>query len=71
MFDPVGTVFAPREYSQFSVRTDLSKHRMNTVGFRPWLMVISWCQPAQPKGEKSWTPFHAARCWQRPLPEAS
>jgi hypothetical protein len=28
-------------------------------------------QPAQTEGEKSWIPFHAARCWRGPLPEAS
>jgi hypothetical protein len=28
-------------------------------------------QPAQTTGEKSCIPFHVARCWQRPLPEAS
>jgi hypothetical protein len=28
-------------------------------------------QPAQTTGEQSWILFHVARCWQRPLLEAS
>jgi hypothetical protein len=76
MFDPAGIGLAPREHRQFPVRPNFSKHRMNEENvMRRRRMRRGRCsmhrdtavavrQPAQTKGEKSWIPFHAARCWQ-------